>query len=384
MNFKLPQLLDPKTITSLILILALTLVGLFFYNSSQSGPRLLSQLWAEYKNQYIDQSSGRTIDEQANGVTTSEGQSYTMLRSVWSNDRETFDKSWKWTKDNLSRPNDNLFSWLWGEDQNGKYGILTNKNGQNVAIDGDIDIAYSLILASRKWGEDSYKEEAKKIIYDVWDKTVINSNSGRLILASNDLEKTFNKDKIVVNPSYFSTYAFHEFAKVTTELPWGRLSDDCYYFLNQIFNINSIEISKPILPFDWIEIDKTNLQINLSDNRKTYGYDATRIPWRVALDYELNRNIEALEYLKKLEFLSSEFNNKNLIYTVYDINGNVKENNESLLAYSTALAYFDKVDSSDSSKIVNDKIFPKLTNKLGYYESNWVWFGLALHYNIIP
>jgi endoglucanase len=383
MSLKLPLLLNPKTIISLIIVLALTIVGLFFYNSSQNGPRLLDQLWTKYKADYVDKDSGRTIDEQANGITTSEGQSYTMLRAVWSDDRETFDKAWKWTKDNLSRPNDNLFSWLWGKNQEGKYGIMTNKNGQNVAVDGDIDIAYSLILASQKWSEPVYIEESKKIIKDIWTKAVIVSDSGRLILASNDLEKTFNKSKVVVNPSYFSTYAFPAFEVATPELPWSRLSDDCYYFLNQIFEINSIEVNKPILPFDWMEIDKATMAISLSDNRRTYGYDATRIPWRVAMDYKINQNPKSLQYLGKLDFLSNEFKNKSLLYTVYDVNGGVKENNESLLAYSTALAYFDQVDPSYSSKIIDDKILPKLSEKLSYYDSNWVWFGLALHYGKI-
>jgi endoglucanase len=383
MSLILSQLFSPKIIISLIVILALALLGLFFYNSSQSNPRLLDQLWTKYKIQYVDKDSGRTIDEQANGVTTSEGQSYTMLRSVWSNDRQTFDKSWKWTKENLSRSSDSLFSWLWGQDQNGKYGVLKSKNGQNVAIDGDIDIAYSLILASQKWNESIYKEEAKKIITDIWSKTVIISDTGRFILASNDLEKSLGKTKIVVNPSYFSTYAFHEFANVTPELPWNRLSDDCYYLLNQIFEISSVEINKPILPFDWMEIDKTNMQISLSDNRKTYGYDATRIPWRIALDYKLNKNKEALSYLGKLGFLTTEFQNKTLLYTVYDVYGIVKESNESLLTYSTTLGYFDNIDPSYSSRIIKDKIIPKLSEKLSYYDSNWVWFGLALHYGAI-
>ncbi len=43
---------------------------------------LLSGLWDNYKKIYWESESGRTLDKQQNDITTSEGQSYTMLRAV--------------------------------------------------------------------------------------------------------------------------------------------------------------------------------------------------------------------------------------------------------------------------------------------------------------
>jgi len=34
-----------------------------------------------------------------------------MLRAVWSNDRDTFDSVWSWTKENLRVRGDHLFAW---------------------------------------------------------------------------------------------------------------------------------------------------------------------------------------------------------------------------------------------------------------------------------
>src|SRR5438552_3895428 len=59
---------------------------------------MLNALWETYKHDYWDSTTGRTIDRQRNNVTTSEGQSYTMLRAVWQDDKGTFDKTWEWTK----------------------------------------------------------------------------------------------------------------------------------------------------------------------------------------------------------------------------------------------------------------------------------------------
>lgn len=388
MNNKFLYYFSKKTIlvVGVCLILSIAL-GIVFVQNSNKDKQLLNSLWTNYKSQYIDKGSGRAIDEQSDGMTTSEGQSYSMLRAVISGDKSTFDKSWQWTKDNLRRIEDNLFSWKWGKRKDNSYGVLFETGGQNVAFDGDIDIAFSLILASKKWNNKEYLDESKAIIKDIWSKGVVVSNSGKLILASNDLEKKYNKTNIVVNPSYFSTYAFHSFAKVTPELEWNRLADDCYFFLNKILDTKLISDKPTVLPPDWINIDKEKLTITPAENKKIlFGYDAIRIPWRVALDYNQNRNEPALNYMKKLGFLSQEFQNKGMIYTVYDIVGNVVENSESIWVYSSLLEFFNIVDQSKSQSILESKILPKLKSNnyknMGYYESNWTWFGLALNYNV--
>src|ERR1700674_5745842 len=51
-------------------------------------PSLLAAAWSGYKDCFI-QPDGRVIDFQRDQVTTSEGQSYAMLRAVWMNDRTT-------------------------------------------------------------------------------------------------------------------------------------------------------------------------------------------------------------------------------------------------------------------------------------------------------
>src|SRR5450759_5509645 len=58
-------------------------------------PALLAAAWSGYKDRFI-QPDGRVIDFQRDQMTTSEGQSYAMLRAVWMNDRPTFDLTWRW------------------------------------------------------------------------------------------------------------------------------------------------------------------------------------------------------------------------------------------------------------------------------------------------
>jgi hypothetical protein len=157
---------------------------------------MLRELWRDYKENYVDP-NGRTLDRQRSNITTSEGQSYTMLRAVWINDKETFDKSYSWTKEYMQR-DDKLFSWLYGTETDGTTGILVSQGGENSAADADTDIALSLILAYARWGDKVYLEDARTIISAIWDKEVLVIN-GKPYLVANNLEKSSNKTDILLN-----------------------------------------------------------------------------------------------------------------------------------------------------------------------------------------
>ncbi|MGH7228281.1 MAG: glycosyl hydrolase family 8, partial [Nitrospiraceae bacterium] len=125
----------------------------------------LSALWSFYKQKYIV--SGRVISLDENGITTSEGQGYAMLRAVWSNDRHTFTTVWTWTKRNLQIRPDKLFAWKW------KGKVLS----ANSATDADTDIALALILASRRFSEPSFEQEALAILDSIWTAEVLHIGS---------------------------------------------------------------------------------------------------------------------------------------------------------------------------------------------------------------
>ena len=61
---------------------------------------MLKNIWLKYKANYLEPGTLRTLDKQQEFISTSEGESYTMLRAVWMDDKATFDTSLKWTTDN--------------------------------------------------------------------------------------------------------------------------------------------------------------------------------------------------------------------------------------------------------------------------------------------
>jgi hypothetical protein len=55
---------------------------------------ILMRSWGSYTSRFLE--DGRVVDPQADGVTTSEGQSYALLRAVYAGDRATFDQVRDW------------------------------------------------------------------------------------------------------------------------------------------------------------------------------------------------------------------------------------------------------------------------------------------------
>ncbi|HEY4494669.1 MAG TPA: glycosyl hydrolase family 8, partial [Candidatus Paceibacterota bacterium] len=191
----------------LIVIAGITFLTLWYKNRSGAGipivfseKSMLNFLWQNYKANYIERDTGRTLDKQQDDITTSEGQSYSMMRAVLEDDQITFDSVYKWTQENLGRDEDHLFSWLFGKKPNGKYGVLVDKGGYNTASDADTDIALALIFAYERWHEERYINDAKNIINDIWEKEVVLIR-GVPYMSANNLEK-FLSTNIIINPSY--------------------------------------------------------------------------------------------------------------------------------------------------------------------------------------
>lgn len=381
----------------LLIIVGVSLAGYAAFRSSDSVDKnlvfadrtLLSGLWDNYKKVYWESGSGRTLDKQQNDITTSEGQSYTMLRAVWESDQATFDKTWEFTKVQLQRE-DKLFSWKWGQKPDGTYGLLTEQGGENTAADADSDIALALVMAASRWQKQDYLDSAREIIPAIWEEEVITA-AGKPYLASNSLEKTSKQDA-VMNVSYFAPYAYRYFAKIDTRHDWNGLIDSSYDLINKSIE-EPIDTTKSAgLPPDWISLNKDTGAISAIQDSETlttnYGYDAMRTPWRLALDYKWNGEKRAKSTLDKMSFLKTQWQDKGTIYSTYSHSGEAIKTDEVAEAYATALSYFTVTDP-DIAREVFDKKLKTLYNQntnswsgeMTYYADNWTWFSIALHDN---
>lgn len=389
-----------------------TLVGIIFItlgilicifvavrNSDQAGvpivfsdKNMLESLWNNYKNEYIEKDTGRALDISQDNITTSEGQSYTLLRAVWMDDKPTFDLALKWTMDNLKREEDDLFSWLFGKKPDGTYGILTDRGGYNSASDADTDIALALIFAAKRWGDENYAKEAEKILNSVWEKEVMEIK-GKPYLLANNLEK-FGSQNPIVNPSYFSPYAYRIFADFDKKHNWMGLVDTSYEILDKTASSTLDKMYSVGLPPDWIVIDKATAEpkpVNTGSLTTNFSYDALRTPWRIALDHYWFDEPRASSYLSKLGFLSNEWQNKRKLASVYGHDGAIIAEQEAPALYGGTIGYFKLIDSEKGKEVYEEKLKflysqddSAFKEDLSYYDSNWVWFGMGLYADLLP
>jgi endoglucanase len=337
----------------------------------------LEESWISYKEKFIH-SYGQVIDPQS-GNTTSEAQSYALLRAVWMNDKEVFEGVWNWTKDHLQFRGDYLFSWLWGYEGD-KETVLD----PNSATDADSDIALALIFASKKFDNPKYLEEARLILSDIWDKETVLIKGRRLLLPS---PKEDNQTQFLVNPSYLFPAAYRIFADVDSAHDWASLADDSYYFLNQFSNFKG---NVKLLP-NWLIINTRGEISSATDvigsNADYFGFDSFRTYWKAALDSKWFGSPESKTYIDgPLNFFEKEYKQHNNFMAVYDLDGNVLLNFNNMSTLSGPFATF-VVGNPKLSHDVYDNIYKyyfekgEHQNSDNYYDQNWTWFSVALYSN---
>ncbi len=344
---------------------------------------VLKSSWIGYKKRFIT-TEGRVVRPKAGGDTVSEGQAYAMLRAVWMDDQKTFDQCYQWTELHLSRNEkmkDHLLAWRWKE---GEIKDIT------AASDADLDYAFALLLAERKWGNPSrsflpaYTEKAKLVLRDIMKLETYRIQQGYLFL----LPGTWNVDKtgIVLNISYFSPAWYRVFVQITGDERWMELVESSYFVIQSV--MGEIEGIKGVgLVPDWCQInERGELQFS-SDFKANHTWDAFRTSWRIFLDWQWYGERRAQKYLEELyRFYKREWEKNQKIFAEYSYVGKPIRDYESPVMYIPFLA---------SSLCVEPRSFLTPYKKLmenfhknsrggyfidseEYYGNNWVSFGLLL------
>lgn len=346
---------------------------------------VLRQTWETYRRDFITR-DGRVTDRPplGYGQTTSEGQGYAMLRAVWMDDRQTFDRTWHWTQANLQVRGDSLFGWLWGRDQHGRWTLLSS----STAADADEDIALALIFAAHRWSDSGYLAAARPILNDIWSKEVVSVRGAPYLVAGE--WAAGRVPQVVVNPSYLAPYAYRIFAGEDPGHPWLDLVATSYEVLEQCSWSRLNEPKSVGLPPNWCVLYPLDGGVHAywDQGGDDYGYDAFRVMWRVALDYEWFSAAPARAYLTRSKFLRQEWQSHHRLAAKYGHNGAPDGNaDEAAVAYAANLGNFLVVDPPAAGSIVRDKIVVALHlsrdaaywgNRSDYYAQNWIWFGLAL------
>ncbi|HEY4150409.1 MAG TPA: glycosyl hydrolase family 8 [Chitinophagaceae bacterium] len=216
----------------------------------------------------------------------SEGQGYgmiivAMMAGFDTAAKTTYDGLFRYYKAHPSRKSPYLMAWA------------QTKNCRDLdrgsATDGDMDIAWSLLLADRQWGSAgaiNYREEARGMISAILQQEVNRQTFS--VLLGNDIEAD-SKDYFDMRSSDFMPAHFKSFAKAGDDTSWNRVVDASY----RLFHRMQADFSPDagLVP-DFIQhVNKKPVPARAhyleSKYDGAYNYNACRVPWRVATDFIL-------------------------------------------------------------------------------------------------
>ena len=353
----------------IFLIFIISANTVWSYNKSED--YCLSRSYQYYKRGFISR-DGRVMDPARGDITTSEGQSYILLRAVAVNDPNTFELTYKWTKKNLQR-RDKLFSWIWGKDKTGKFKVLD----RNSAADADVNIAFALIIAYERWGEEKYLKEALPIVNSIWRNETRKIGKRRVLMPGFVQARSL---KIEINPSYFQPYGFKFFKKYDKWHDWNKVIDSSYYYV-----MESSAKTKTGLPPNWFLI--VNGKIVLEDNeRSDFSYDAIRVFKKYYWDYVRTGDKRDLNVLAKSKFFIKKWKKSKKLYTNYKKDGTLRDSNEFTGSIAILILPISVYDSKTAAQIFKAKIDPYLFNKKNwlkrydYYSKNLLWYGCHFYF----
>lgn len=220
-----------------------------------------------FLERYVDP-DGRVVRRDQGGDTVSEGQAYAMLVAVGVDDRPRFDRVWRWTQENLQRP-DGLLSFLWRD------GEVADPQP---ASDADLDAARALLLASSRFDNETYRREGLRIADAIARKEIARSEGQRVLVAGPWADY---EDRLVVNPSYFAPRSYALLSDATGHDVWQAVSNSSRRIAAEL------TADGTQLPPNWavitgdMEIRASGPPSNEGQAPK-YGFDAARLPLRYA------------------------------------------------------------------------------------------------------
>lgn len=214
---------------------------------------------------------------------TSEGQGYGMIITALMaghdpNAQTIFNGLFKTARAYKSSGNPNLMGWVVADHINaqGHFGSAT---------DGDLDIAYSLLLAHKQWGSNgtvNYLAEAQNMITNGIKASYVTTNN-RLNLGDWD-----SKSSLATRPSDWMLSHLRAFYEFTGDQTWINVINNLYNVYTQVSNnyasstglISDFVVNNPPQPApEWYlnEFQQTN----------AYYYNAARVPLRIVMDYAM-------------------------------------------------------------------------------------------------
>lgn len=280
-----------------------------FYNQWKDKYLVQDNYVTDETQYYVYYSEEKFQGDASVAVTVSEAHGYGMLITASmadydENAKEYFDGMYRYFRAHPSDIGANLMSWqqcdngtalIDGAEEGAMTGGLCDS-----ATDGDMDIAYSLLMADSVWGSDGeidYYSEALAVIDDIM-KYDVNHEYWTLTLGDwvSECDSTENYYSATRCSDFIVQY-LPVFAEVSGDDNWLKVYDTTYRIINSIVD----DYGTGILP-DFVVRDTDGKYVPApadfleSENDGNYYYNSCRVPWRISMDYLINGNEDSLAF----------------------------------------------------------------------------------------
>ncbi len=328
-------------------------------------------LYNQWKKAYVAGKSQKYVKNN-NGsgqvYATSEGQGYGMLATVLAakkgaNTHTTFNQMYSYYRAHRISSKNPLMTWRQAK-RSGKLKSVGSE--KNSATDGDLDIAYSLILADKKWGskKTNYRAAAKSLLKAIKAKEI--NKTTYLPKMGNWATNSYDQSKL--RTSDLMTGYFKTFAKYTKDKTWSKVASRSESAVKKI----SARHKSGLFP-DFIRVRGKSLKLSAfkayqiegaSDNQ--YGYNACRVPFRLAQTYKISKDKTTKAALKKqLNF----FNKRKKVTAVYTLTGHAVNSYQNT-AFTAPVNFAAKTMGYKNLTKRTSKQLPKSIEKRNYFSAS--------------
>lgn len=200
--------------------------------------------WSAFIEHFV-QGDGRVLDASSpRKISTSEGQSYAMFFALLANDRETFERLWRWSVANLAGGDaaQHLPAWLWGKRDDGSWGVLD----ENAASDADLWFTYALLEAGRVWNEPAYTRDGLALLRLIEAREIAHPPGlGSMLLPAP--EGFVQPGVWRLNPSYMPIPLLRRLAQVSPQGQWDAVAENTLRLVQQSSPLGYVA--------DWVAYD---------------------------------------------------------------------------------------------------------------------------------
>lgn len=260
----------------------------------------------KWKAAYVKQGCGGYYVLSGGGTGTdvgdevSEGHGYGMVVTAImagydANAKTVFDGMYAFFQKFPTTSHKNLMGWT--VDVAG--GCKFPTGGSDSATDGDLDVAYALLLADKQWPGQGYLDKAKLVIADIEDG---DQNKTTHLTTLGDWSTSSDPDYFATRPSDFMLDHYRAFGTATGDAVWTQDVDATYALIGTIQS--NFSSNTGLLP-DFIVNTNTTpapAQPNFLEGKSDgeFAYNSCRTPWRIASDYIVSKDARAKTAIQKM------------------------------------------------------------------------------------